>query len=341
MAFERILIWEQNWLGDVLFSTPFIKAVRKKCENAYIAVMLNYSCKEILEGNPRINEIILYDEKTKHRGLKGEIKLIRRLKKESFDTVFLLHRSLSRALIAYFAGIRNRIGYFYIKRNFILTDIVDAPRKPLHKIEYFLKMAGYIGADISDKNLEFFINDTDREYIENLIKRNEIEKSGPIIAINPGGNWPPKRWPEENFAKLADILIKKYKVRIMITGSENDISRALRIQELAHNKLFISCGKTTLKQLGALYEKAKIVISGDSGPLHIARAVGADVIALFGPTSPELTGPYGEGSYSVIQKDVGCRTPCYNAECSDNKCMKAISVEDVLEAVKKIHLNNQ
>ena len=113
---KRILIWEQNWLGDVLFSTPFIKAVRKKFKNAYIAVIVNPSCKEILEGNPRINEIILYDEKHKDRGPAGMLKLIIRLRKKRFDAVFLLHRSLSRAIISSLGGIKKRVGYCYKKR---------------------------------------------------------------------------------------------------------------------------------------------------------------------------------------------------------------------------------
>ena len=245
-----------------------------------------------------------------------------------------MHRSLSRAIIAYLAGIKRRIGYFYKKRNFILTEIIDLPEAPLHKIEYFLNMAKYIGADISDKGLEFFTNEKDRNYIRDLLKGNVINKNDPFIVINPGGNWPPKRWAEENFAELSDKLIKVYKIKIVITGKEFDVTRALRIQDLASNKFAIICGKTTLKQLAALFEKAKIVVSGDSGPLHIALAKRANVVALFGPTSPKLTGPYGDGKYSIIQKDVGCEIPCDDASCNDNRCMKAISVDDVMEKVK-------
>ncbi len=331
-----MLIWEQNWLGDVLFSTPFIKAIRKKFKDAYIAVIIDPSCKEILEGNSQIDDLILYDEKNKHRGIIGRIKLIVQLKKKSFDTAFLLHRSLSRAIITEIAGIQRRIGYFYKKRNFILTDIVDLPEIPLHRIEYFLDIARYLGCDISDKNLEFFISESDRSYINEILRQNSIKEKDPFVVINPGANWEPKRWPEENFAELSDRLSNIYNVKIIISGAEKDIAKALRIQGKAFNKLIILCGKTTLKQLGALFEKAKLVISGDSGPLHIALAVRsrAGVIALFGPTSPELTGPYASGNYRIIQKDVGCEVPCYDVACSDNRCMKAISVRDVMEKVR-------
>ncbi len=336
MAYKRILIWEQNWLGDVLFSTPFIRALRKKFKDAYIAVIVDPSCKEILEGNAKIDDLILYDEENRHRTIMGKIKLIAQLKKKNFDAAFLLHRSLSRAIITEIAGIPKRIGYFYKKRNFVLTDIVDPPDAPLHKIEYFLGMARYLGCDISDKDLEFPISESDRSYINEILRQNSIKEKDPFVVINPGANWEPKRWPEENFAELSDRLSKAYKVKIVISGAEKDIDKALRIQGKALNKLIILCGKTTLKQLGALFEKAKLVISGDSGPLHIALAVRSRprVIALFGPTSPKLTGPYGSGNYRIIQKDLGCEVPCYDIACSDNRCMKMISIGDVMEKVR-------
>lgn len=336
MAYKRILIWEQNWLGDVLFSTPFIKALRKKFKDAYISVIIDPSCKEMLEGNPEIDDLILYDEKNRHQAIMGKIKLIVQLRKKNFDAAFLLHRSLSRVIITGIAGIPRRIGYFYKKRNFILTDVVDLPEAPLHKIEYFLGIARYLGCDISDKNLEFFISESDRSYIGEILRQNAIKKEDPFVVINPGANWGPKTWPEENFAELSDRLSKTYNLKIVISGAEKDIEKALRIQGKALNKLIILCGKTTLKQLGALFEKSKLVISGDSGPLHIALAVRSKpkVIALFGPTSPELTGPYGSGNYRIIQKDVGCEVPCYDVACSDNRCMKAISVGDVMEKIR-------
>lgn len=331
---KRILIWLQNWRGDVLFSTPFIKAIRKRYKDSHIAVIVNSRCREILEDNKYINEIVIYDDKIQERSIIGKIRFIISLKNKKFDTIFLLHRSLSRAMIACMAGVKERIGYFYKKRNFMLTKIIEQPTEPLHKIEYFLNIASHAGSDISDKSLDFFVNEEDRSYIDELLRRNGVNKGDPFIVINPGGNWPAKRWQEEDFAELSDRLIKKYNMKIVISGSENDVSRALRIQELAQEMLTIICGKTTLKQLGALFEKARIAISGDSGPLHIALAVGTGVIALFGPTSPTLTGPYAGGNYSVIQKDVGCQIPCYDDLCKDNRCMKAISVDDVMEKIK-------
>ena len=108
------------------------------------------------------------------------------------------------------------------------------------------------------------------------------------------------------------------------------------ISGLMKHKPFILCGKTGLKTLGAIFKKATCVISNDSGPMHIAAAARAGVIAVFGPTSPELTGPYGDGRYIVLHKDIGCKIPCYDTKCEDNRCMKAVTVEDVMEAVMEM-----
>jgi len=332
---KRILIWEQNWLGDVLFSTPFIKAIRKKFKSAHITAIIDPSCSEILSGNPNIDEIIYYDKEKKHRSILAKLNFIMCLKKRGYDAVILLHRSLTRALITAFAGIKRRIGYFYPKRNFIMTDIIDLSKDPLHKIEHFLNIAKYLGCDTNDKKMEFFIDEKDRDYSQELLRQNSIEKKSRFVIINPGGNWPPKRWPEKNFAALSDKLIDEFGLKVVIAGSEGDLKRALRIQEMTHMRFAIICGKVNLKQFAAVCEKAEAVVSGDSGPMHIALAVGAKVIALFGPTSPSLTGPYGSSNFTVIQKDVGCPLPCYDASCENNRCMKAISAEDVAEAIKK------
>ena len=320
----------------MLFSTPLIRALRKKFKDAYIAVICNPSCRDALTGNPNIDEIIIFDDRKKQKSISGKIDFTFSLRKKGFDTVFLLHRSLFRALIASFAGIGKRIGHFYSKRNFILTDIVRVSAKDMHKIEYFLKLAEYAGCDIKNKNMDFFFSKDDADYAENLLKENGIEFQEGYIVINPGGNWGPKTWPEHKYSELCDELIKKYGIKIVITGAEKDIKKALNIQDKSKNRFVILCGMTNLKQLGAVLKRSKFVISGDTGPMHIALAVGAEIIALFGPTSSRLTGPYGGGNHAVIQKGVGCEVPCYDENCRDNKCMDAITTEDVMKEVKRL-----
>ena len=337
--YARILIFEVNWLGDVLFSVPFIRAMRKRFKNAHIACAVAPRVKDILTNNPYIDEIIIYDEKDAHKGLLGKWRFVSLLRKKQFDLAVLLHRSLSRALFTFFAGIGERSGYRTQKGRRFLTRPIEAPEIEAHKVEYFLKIATTFGCDTSRKDYEFFIRDEDRKYIGRELSDAGIAKEDLLVVINPGGNWPPKRWREKNFAELSNKLTKKYNAKIVISGSDKDKSRAERIKNNMKEKPVILCGRTDLKQLGALMERADFVISNDSGPMHIAVAMKTNVIALFGPTSPSFTGPYGGKNYRIVRKQTGCEIPCYDTACADYRCMDAISVGDVLAAFEEMHEN--
>ncbi|MFH1245577.1 MAG: lipopolysaccharide heptosyltransferase II [Candidatus Omnitrophota bacterium] len=335
---NRILIVNVNWIGDVLFSTPFIRAIRRAYPRSFIAALVVPRCVPILKSNPHLNEIIVYDEQGEHRGVRGKLRLIRLIRAKSFDTVFLLHRSLTRTLICWLAGIPQRIGYYTKKRKMFLTKSILPPGQPAHKVEYFLNIAKEIGITqlIEDKDYELIIDREDKEYIDNILRENNLEEANFLVVINPGGNWDLKRWPKERFAQLADRLITGCQAKIIITGAEKDIGLAEDIASLMNGKPLILCGRTTLGQLAALMARVSLVIANDSGPMHIAVSQKTKVICLFGPTSPAITGPYGRGNYKILQQDIGCPVPCYRLNCPDNRCMKAISVAKVLEAVNQM-----
>jgi len=333
----KILIFEVNWLGDVLFSTPAIKAIRKKYPDSYIAVLVAPRCRQILEYNPFINEIIICDEDGKHRTLAGKLGLINQLHRRHFDKAFIFHRSFTRALLIYLAGIPQRIGYSTKRRGFLLTEKIAVPGEKLHKVEYLLNMVRSAGIDTEAGSCEFYISDQNRAWVSQALDKQGIDKNDFIVILNPGGNWGPKRWVLERFAEVGDRLVEQYKARIIITGGLKDEQRAKQIAALMKHQPISFCGMTDLNKLGALLDRADLVISADSGPMHIAVARGTKVIGLFGPTSPRITGPYGRGNHAVLWKDIGCRVPCYDTSCTDNRCMKAITAEDVLEAVKQLN----
>ncbi|MEA3560218.1 MAG: lipopolysaccharide heptosyltransferase II [Candidatus Omnitrophota bacterium] len=330
----RILIFEVNWRGDVLFSTPAIRAIRKKYPDSFITALVVPRCREILEQNPNIDEIVIYNEHRGHRSLLGKLSLIRQLRRRQFDLAFIFHRSFTRALMIYLAGIPGRIGYNIKRRGFLLTQKVELPRGKIHKVEYFLNMVRKAGIKTETRFYEFYISQEDKNWASRALDEKGINNKDFLVILNPGGNWKPKRWLVDRFAELADKLVKVYDAKIVITGASKDEHLAEAIANLAKAGLVSFCGKTDLKRLGALLEKANLIISGDSGPLHIGVALGVKAIALFGPTSPDTTGPYGKGEYSIIWKDVGCEVPCYNLSCNDYRCMKAITAEDVMRAIQ-------
>ncbi|TAN61795.1 lipopolysaccharide heptosyltransferase II [bacterium] len=335
----RILIVEVNWLGDVLFSTPAIKALREKFPDSFIACLAVPRVREVLENNPCVNEIITNDEDGSYRGFWGRMKLAAQLRKKDFDLAIFFHRSFSRALTVYLSGVPRRVGYHTPKRALLLNDALPMPQKDsLHRVDYYLGIVKRLGCGIQDRNYEFFTSRNDDIFIEHFLAEEGIHNEDFLVCLNAGGNWGPKRWPQENFAKLADRLIEEYNAKVVFSGSKEDVGLVKAISGAMAHKPVIAAGKTSLSQLAALFRKVQLVVSADSGPLHIAASVGANLIALFGPTSAPVTGPVGKGAIRVIQKDISCTVPCYDKNCDDNKCMREITVDDVLSEVKKLSI---
>lgn len=335
---KRIVIFNVNWLGDVLFSTAVIRNVRRNYPESHIACIIPPRCAAVLEGNPYLDEIIIFDEKGAHKGAAGTRAFIRALKEKRFDTVFLLHRSMTRAFIAWAAGIRERIGYTTAKRAFLLTTRIRPPDiRAVHRIDYYLGVIRGAGLAVTDRHTDLTFSEQDRRAVEGFLRENAIASRDVVIGLNAGGNWGLKRWPKDNFAALADRLGAEYGAKIVFTGSPDDKNLVENIRSAMKSRAISACGILSLKQFAALCPRLSIFISADSGPLHIANAAGAQhIIALFGPTDPKLTGPVPADRAVIVQKDVGCEIPCYVAGCRDNRCMKAISVDDVCAAVRSV-----
>lgn len=330
---RKILIVNVNWIGDVLFSTPAIRALRRHYPDAHIACMVVPRCREVLELNPNINELIIYDEKGEYKGLTGKMRLISELKARSFDMVFLFHRSLTRTLMVALSGIRERVGIDNPKRGFLLSRKVPPPPSDIHKVEQFLNIVKVTGVKDAGKDMEVHVSGSDEAFAESFLKSQGIKKGEPFAILNAGGNWDMKRWPAENFAELGNRIGDEYGMPVILTGAGKDVGLAEKIAKMMKKKPVIAAGTTSLRQLASIMKRAALVVSNDSGPMHIAVSQGAKTIAIFGPTDPKLTGPYGSGAYKVLQKSSGkpgCKIPCYNLRCEDALCMKAVSVDDVM-----------
>jgi lipopolysaccharide heptosyltransferase II len=332
---KRILVIEPNWLGDVLFTTPAIRALKKANPDAFIGVMAHPRCREMLEDNPNVDRLIAFDEKSSHRGLLEKIFFIFKLRKFKFDTAISFHRSMSKMLIARLAGIKRRVGYYTKKRSWLLTDSIKEEDRIIHRVEYFLAILDKMGIGDAGKDYDFYIPESAVKEADYILENAGIKKDEDFFIINPGGNWPQKRWPEQNYAMLCKKLNASYGTRILITGAEKDMDLASDIIKSSGHYAVNICGKTSLKQLASIMHRAKMVVANDTGPMHIAISQKTPVIALFGPTSPKITGPYGSGKYAILHKWFDCIIPCYKI-CNDYKCMLSITVEDVFNALQKL-----
>jgi len=332
---KKILVVCVNWVGDVIFSTPVFKALKRVAPGASLTCLAVPRVKDILQSCSAVDEVILYDEKGRHRSLWAKAGLVWRLRKERFDICFLLHRSWTRALLVYLAGIPERVGYDTKNRGKFLTRAVELDPEIIHRSDFYLHILTSCGVPVSDWTCELDVSLLAETQAQALLKAEGVNAGEPYVVMNAGGNWDLKRWPKENFADLVRQISEDYGIRVLIPGARKDVRLAEEIARLSKADPVILAGKTDLKQLLALLKKARLVVSSDSGPMHMANCVGTPVITVFGPTCPEVTGPRGKGSAVVLRKDVGCnRQACYKIDCPDNVCMKAVTVEEVMRAAK-------
>ena len=334
---ERILVVNVNWVGDVIFSSPIFKALKEAHPNVRIACLAVPRVREVLESIPFVDEIIVYDEKGKHWNPLAKLMLILQLRRKRFDVAFLLHRSLTRAILVFLAGIPQRVGYDEKKRGKFLTHKVDFLDEQVHRSDHYLNVIESFGIPVHDRQCQLSVSQKAQKDVEEILKSHDINKNDYLIVVNPGGNWDLKRWSTENYSRLILGFIASQNIKIVISGTQKDSLLFKEMNGLVLHEAINLTGKTNLKQLIALMSRANIVVSADSGPLHMANSVGSTVIGLYGPTRPEITGPRGSGKAFVLQYNVGCnKEPCYYLKCPDNICMKSITVDDVKDIIKQI-----
>lgn len=330
----KILIVTKNWLGDILFQVPAIEAIRRGHRDAEIVCLAPARCREILENHPAVDRFMVFDEKNEHRSLLARLGLLIRLRKESWDKAYLLHRSKSRALMMVLAGVRERIGYGR-GRSWLLTHPVLEPGKVLHHVDYFLHLTEAAGCPKPDQSVYHFYFSREEDEAVRVFLQNHGLAAGRYVCFHLGANWEPKRWPVRNFAALAEKIKECADLPVVVTGSRDDrwLAEGM-MKEVRHARVICAAGETSLGMLGALFKKSAWVVSGDSGPMHIAAGVGARLVALFGPTDPKLTGPRGAGE-SVVLSYVppGYHIPWYGEDLPPEGWLTHITPDEVAGAM--------
>jgi lipopolysaccharide heptosyltransferase I len=337
----KILIIKPSSLGDVIHALPFLMAVRHTFKNARIDWVISSKLSGILEGNPFINRLIVIDKDAWKRPerlpgtVKEIIELVKTIRKEHYDIVIDLQGLLRSGLITFVSSSPLKIGFddaregsrlFYNKKIKVNGS--------MHAVDKCLEIARSISANTERIEFPLHIDDYAKRKIKKLINN----EKGYVVMV-PTARWETKMWPPEKFGSL----ISRLKVPCVITGSSADGEVIQRVISSSQGKGINLCGKTDLKTLVSLLSEAGAVVGNDSGPLHIAAALGVPVIALFGPTDPGRTGPYGWSetvngqkghNIKVIKKSVPC-SPCFRKKCKAPVCMSSIDVEDVLRELKE------
>lgn len=340
--YRRILISRTDRIGDVLLSTPVIKALRQRFPQAYISMMVAPYARDIVEGNPYLDEVIIYDKEGKHKSWWRTIKFAGRLKKKKFDLAIILHPTNRLHLITFLAKIPQRLGYNR-KLGFLLNrrQMHTKQEGLRHEAEYNLDLISDLGATGNPTDLFMPIKQESENYVEELFRKEGISPTDKILAVNPGASCPSKIWPTDRFAQVCEKLASLHNFKILILGEPKEIHLANKIMSgyKIQGKIINLAGKTSISQLASVLKRCTLFISNDSGPVHIASALGTPVISIFGRNqaglSPKRWGPLGKHD-KYLHKDIGC-IQCLAHNCKKEfQCLKTITVDEVVKAAEDI-----
>ena len=342
---KRILIIKLSSIGDVVHSLPFLEVIHENFPSARIDWLVEEASSSILEGHAALSRIIISRRKTWQKNLlrctrwisllSEAVQLLRDVRELRYDLVIDLQGLLRSGIMVGLSRGQRKIGMVGAREGggwFINEQPVPVDYSQ-HAVDRYLQVAEYLGCNLTPWKGRIPVHDTDKGKIDSLIG-NEDPGKRPVVAINPMARWETKLWQTSGFAALADRLCNELSCRIIFTGSRQDRAIVDEISGMMKETPINLAGKTSLKELAYLYTLCSVLVTTDTGPMHIAAAMGCPVIAIFGPTDPVRTGPYGPG-HQVIQSDIPC-SPCFKKKCEDMTCMKEITVERCFETVKRV-----
>jgi heptosyltransferase-2 len=331
------LIIQTAYVGDVLLVTPLIKASHDHFPDAIIDLVVIPAAANIVETNPALHAVIVYDKRKSQKGWRGFIRLARHLRRSRYDMVLVPHRSLRSAALAWYSRAAIRAGFTTSSGSFLFTHRI-VYHQNRHEVERNLALLEAAGIAPGWVSPEIFPSEEDRAVVDRLFTR-LAAADRPLAAVAPGSMWATKRWPVQSYREMAARALAAGWSLIWV-GGESD--RAL-CAEASHGLTgsWVNCaGELTLRQSAELIRRADILVTNDSAPLHLASAVDTPAVAIFGPTVPEFGfSPSSRGSV-VVQKSLPCR-PCSihgGKKCpiGTHECMTSIPPEWVLTEMTRI-----
>ena len=341
--YKNILIVRTDRIGDVVLTTPAIKALREAYPGSKISILVAPATRDLVDGNICLDEVLVDDREGEHKGLRGFIKLIKSLRKEKFDCALLLHTKKRTNLTCFLSRIPVRIGYKNNKFGFLLNrPIPDVRYKgEKHEAQYCLDVLKEIGIECHDVDVDLPVKEDALRWVDQFRREHNISENDRLIAIHAGASDPAKRWPENRFAELVDALIGRYHAKIVMIGASDADSIIKRIISLAKNDAVNLAGKTTVGQLAGLLMGCGLLVSNDSGPVHVAVGVGTPVVSVFTRNqpgiNPERWRPLGEKARVVsVLPSQNSDISFKKAQPKDIKFLELIPTKEVLEAVDSL-----
>jgi len=364
-GYKRILAVKLADLGDLLTVTPALQALRAAYPVSRIDLLVPPSSAALLSNNPYIDNILTFDKFPfdRKRGLLSVSRMwqtavfMTQLRLSRYDAIVLFHHFATRwgtfkfAAVAYATGARVRAGLDNGRGFFLNLRLPDRGFGAMHEVDYWLSLATLLGAENKGYRPGIIIDAESRARATNLLTDSGMNRANPTVAIHPGAGWYSRAriWPAERFAAVARGLGESHNANIIVLGGPDEAEAAARIEKVAGKggRVYNLAGCTSILETAAIIEACDIFLGNDSGPMHIAAAVGTPVVAVFGPSNIQAWGPYtppGEKSrHRVVARDLPCMPCFYRAQslglregCGTRECLTLLSHRPVLEACREV-----
>lgn len=344
---KNILIIKLSSIGDVVHALPFLEALKKCYPGSKIDWLVEEEASRVISGHPAINRIILSGRKRWQKEILNPLNILRvsseairfyrQLTLSSYDIVVDLQGLFRSGFLTALSRGKRKTGMCGAREgaSFFLKEAPVPVDYEQHAIDRYLKVAEYLGCNTDNPKGEIPVLAEDKKLADSIFAT--FPEAKKIIAVNPIAKWETKLWSSDKFSELAGKLQKETDSLIIFTGSRQDrpvIEEIIKKAGARQNEIVNLAGRTNLKELAYLYSGCSVLVCTDTGPMHIAAAMGCRVVALFGPTSPLRTGPYGK-DHRIIRSGIDC-SPCFKKDCDSTKCMEDITVDAVCEAVRDI-----
>ena len=333
MALNKILLRGPNWVGDAVLAVPAMKAVRSAYPQAEITLLVRPWVAGVFSSAPFIDRVW---SEPRPAGLTDWISLARRIREKRFDLALLFPNSFESAAMMFLGRVPQRVGYATDGRSWLLTRAIKPTGVKRHQVHYYLALASAVSASVDRPSIEIAASVEEKAQARKLLASAGIAPHRKFLALNPGAAYgSAKRWGEDRFAEAGDALALEFDLDVAIVGSETERSIATRIQGLMQSRVAVLNGKTSLETLIGTISESFVVLTNDSGPMHIAAALGVPTVAVFGATDDAVTGPWGPRT-RIVKESVDC-SPCMLRECPiDHRCMTRVSADAVVRAAREL-----
>jgi len=340
---KRILVRGPNWLGDAVMCEPALRGLRKLFPDAQIALLVKPAVADLFGGHPALTRVLTYDTKGRHAGLSGKWALAGQLRRQGFDLAVLFQNAFEAAFLTFLAGVPRRYGYATDGRSLLLSDPVAAPdrRTLVHQVRYYWDLLKPLGLTGDPSAPELVVFPEEEQAMAGRFAQGGLTATDVVVGINPGSTYGgAKRWLPERFAEVTERLCRtiresrEQQVSVVILGAKGEERLGREIAARLSSRSLVLSGATTIRELMAALKRCAMLLTNDTGPMHIASAFQVPIVAIFGPTDWRATSPFGS-AHVIVRQPVDC-APCLLRECPiDHRCMTRVSVDQVYDAATK------